>query len=137
MPDLTPQSVRLVDRRPLSPHLLIYRPMLTMMMSIAHRITGVALYVGVLLVAWYLIAAAAGPAAFAAMYGVLGSVLGQIVLFGFTWALAHHFLGGLRHAMWDTGVGMEPRERELLAIGTLVGGLGLAVLIWIAAYLLR
>ena len=137
MPDLSPQGVRLEDRRPLSPHLQIYRPMLTMMMSIVHRITGTALYFGMLLVAWYLIAAASGEAAFATAYNVMGSILGQIVLFGFTWALFHHFLGGIRHAIWDTGVGMEAKERELLAIGTLVGGIVLAILVWIAAYLVK
>lgn len=137
MPDLSPQGVRLQDRRPLSPHLGIYRPMLTMMMSIAHRITGVALYVGTLLIAWYLVAAAAGEASFAQAYGVLGSIPGQIVLFGFTWALFHHFFGGIRHAVWDTGSGMDPSTRELLAAGTLAGGLIVAVLVWIAAYTLR
>lgn len=137
MPDLSPQGVRLQDRRPLSPHLQIYRPMLTMMMSIAHRITGAALYVGLLLVAWYLIAAATSEPAFAQAYGVLGSLPGQVVLFGFTWALFHHFFGGIRHAIWDTGVGMEPAEREWLAIGTLVGGFVAAAGVWVAAYTLR
>lgn len=137
MPDLSPQGVRLEDRRPLSPHLQIYRPMLTMMMSIVHRITGVALYVGILLVAWYLIAAASGPAAFDNARWALGSILGQLVLFGFTWALFHHFLGGLRHAIWDTGVGMEPKEREFLALATLIGGIVLTILVWIVAYAIR
>lgn len=137
MPDLSPQGVRLEDRRPLSPHLLIYRPMLTMMMSIVHRITGAALYVGMLLVAWYLIAAASGEAAFGRAFSVMASIPGQIVLFGFTWALFHHFLGGLRHAIWDTGVGMGPKERELLAIGTLVGGIVITILVWIAAHMMR
>jgi|SRR6186997_509147 succinate dehydrogenase cytochrome b556 subunit len=69
MPDLSPQGVRLQDQRPLSPHLQIYGPMLTVMMSIAHRVTGAALYVGVLLVGWYLIAAATSEGAFAQAYG--------------------------------------------------------------------
>lgn len=137
MSDLTPRAVRLEDRRPLSPHLQIYRPMLTMMMSIVHRITGAALYVGTLLVAWYLIAAATSETAFARAYAVLGSVFGQLILFGFTWALFHHLLGGIRHALWDTGVGMEPKEREWLAQGTLVGGIVLTVLVWIVAYVIR
>lgn len=137
MPDLSPQGVRLEDRRPLSPHLQIYRPMLTMTMSIVHRITGGALYFGMLLVAWYLIAAASGPAAFDTARWALGSILGQLVLFGFTWALCHHFLGGLRHAIWDTTAGMEPKEREFLALATLVGGVVLTILIWIVAYAIR
>jgi succinate dehydrogenase / fumarate reductase cytochrome b subunit len=137
MADTTRTAVRLEDRRPLSPHLMIYRPMLTMMMSIAHRITGVVVYVGMLLVAWYLIAAASGAESFSTAYNVLGSIPGQIVLFGFTWAYFHHFCGGLRHAIWDTGNGMEPVEREWLAIATLVGGFGLTLLVWIAAFILR
>ena len=137
MSDLTPRVVRLEDRRPLSPHLEIYRPMLTMMMSIVHRITGVILYVGMILIAWYLIAAATSEPAFNRAYSVLASIPGQIVLFGFTWALFHHFFGGIRHAIWDTGVGMEPKEREWLAIGTLVGGIVLTILVWIVAYVVR
>src|SRR6201996_9293297 len=73
--------------RPLSPHLQVYRPMLTMMMSIVHRATGAALYVGTLLLAWYLIAAATDPRAFATVAWFLNSIIGQLILFGFTWAL--------------------------------------------------
>lgn len=123
--------------RPLSPHLQIYRPMLTMMMSIAHRITGIALYAGTLLLAWYLIAAASGRQAFAIAAGFLGSWLGLLVLFGFTWALFHHLLGGIRHFIWDAGYGMDHPEREWLAQGTLAGGIGLTALAWILVLLLR
>ncbi|MCK5744578.1 MAG: succinate dehydrogenase, cytochrome b556 subunit, partial [Oricola sp.] len=73
--------------RPLSPHLQIYKPIPTMMMSIVHRITGVALYVGTILVAWWLIAAASGPDYFAMVNGFFGSWFGVLVLFGYTWAL--------------------------------------------------
>ena len=137
MADTTRNAVRIEDRRPLSPHLQIYRPMLTMMMSIAHRITGSALYVGILLIAWYLVAAASGPAAFSTAYDVLASIPGRIILFGFTWALFHHFCGGIRHAVWDTGAGMEANERELFAMATLAGGLILTIIVWIIAYAVR
>ena len=83
--------------RPLSPHLQIYKPMLTMVMSIVHRITGAALYFGMLLLAWWLIAAASGPNAYAGFEWFMGSVIGQLLLFGYTWALIHHMLGGIRH----------------------------------------
>ncbi len=76
--------------RPLSPHLQTYRWTLTMAMSIVHRATGVALYVGTLLVAWWLIATASGPAAFANVQGFIGSFIGRLILFGYTWALVHH-----------------------------------------------
>src|SRR6266700_2529266 len=89
--------------RPLSPHLQIYRPMLTMLMSIAHRVTGAALYFGTLLVVWWLIAAASGPNYYATVQWFMGTIIGRLVLFGYTWALIHHMLGGVRHLIWDTG----------------------------------
>ena len=123
--------------RPLSPHLQIYRPMLTMMMSIAHRITGIALYAGTLLLAWYLIAAASNAHAFNTAARGLGSWCGLLILFGFTWALFHHLLGGIRHFIWDAGYGMDHPEREWLAQATLFGGIGLTVLVWILVFALR
>jgi succinate dehydrogenase / fumarate reductase cytochrome b subunit len=107
-------------RRPLSPHLSIYRPMLTMVMSIAHRITGGALYVGTLLLVWYLVAAASGGAAFATVSWFMGSFLGQLILLGFTFALLHHFFGGVRHLIWDSGYGFEYPARERLAQATVI-----------------
>ncbi|RXF73790.1 succinate dehydrogenase, cytochrome b556 subunit [Hansschlegelia zhihuaiae] len=123
--------------RPLSPHLQIYRPMLSMMMSIVHRITGGALYVGTVLVVIWLVSAAAGPSAFATAQAVYGSILGQLVLFFYTWALVHHALGGVRHLIWDVGHGFEPGQRELLYRATLAGSIGLTLLIWIVGYALK
>src|SRR5713101_4318490 len=96
--------------RPLSPHLSIYKPMLTMMMSIVHRITGAALYVGTLLLAWWLVSAASGPNAYAKASWFMGTIIGQIILFGYTWALIHHMFGGIRHFIWDTGHGFGATE---------------------------
>ena len=123
--------------RPLSPHLQIYRPMLTMMMSIMHRITGAGLYFGTILLAWWLIAASTDARAFDTANGVLMSFPGRIVLFGFTWALFHHLFGGIRHFIWDTGRGMEHPEREYLAQATLIGGFVLSVAVWVIAYMVR
>src|SRR5713101_6457970 len=117
--------------RPLSPHLTIYRPMLTMMMSIVHRMTGIALYAGSLLLAWWLLAAASGPNAYAIFQSVASSFIGRIVLFGYTWALVHHMLGGLRHLIWDTGHGLGPAEREWLVRANLVGSIVLTFVLWI------
>jgi succinate dehydrogenase / fumarate reductase, cytochrome b subunit len=117
--------------RPISPHLQIYRPMLTMMMSIAHRITGAALYFGTLLLAWWLLAAASGPNAYAMFQAVASSFIGRVVLFGYTWALIHHMLGGIRHLIWDTGHGFGPSEREWLARTNLVGSIVLTIILWI------
>ena len=121
--------------RPLSPHLQIYRPMLTMTMSIVHRITGAALYFGILLLAWWLVAAASGPNAYANVEWFMGTLIGRAVLFGYTFALLHHMLGGIRHLIWDTLHGMEPAERELLTIATLVGSISLTLVVWLVGYL--
>jgi succinate dehydrogenase / fumarate reductase cytochrome b subunit len=123
-----------IPARPLSPHLQIYRPMLTMTMSIVHRITGTGLYFGMLILAWWLIAIASGPAAYATFQWFMESFIGRLILFGFTWALLHHMLGGIRHLIWDTGRGFGPVERELLTVATLVGSVGLTILIWIIGY---
>ncbi|CAA0105230.1 Succinate dehydrogenase cytochrome b556 subunit [Starkeya nomas] len=123
--------------RPLSPHLQIYRPMLTMMMSIVHRITGVALYFGTLLLVIWLIAAASSPEAFDLVNGIYGSWIGLIVLVGYSWALIHHAIGGIRHFIWDTGAGFGPEARELMAKLTIGGSIGLTVLLWIAIWLVK
>ena len=94
-------------KRPLSPHLQVYRLQLTSTLSIFHRITGVALAAGmVLLIAW-LLAAGAGPGPFAVAQGLLGSWLGMVVLLGFSFALFFHLCNGVRHLFWDAGWGFE------------------------------
>jgi len=121
--------------RPVSPHLQIYRPTLTMVMSIVHRITGAALYFGMLLLAWWLLAAATGPNAYANVESFMGSFIGRLLLFGYTWALIHHMLGGIRHLIWDTIHGFEPAEREVLTLATLVGSITLTFILWVVGYL--
>ena len=121
--------------RPLSPHLQIWRPTLTMTMSIVHRITGAGLYFGTLLVAWWLIAASSGANAYAAVEGFFGSIFGKFILFGYTWALLHHMLGGIRHLIWDAGYGLGPTEREWLTLATVIGSVGLTVILWFVGYL--
>ena len=121
--------------RPLSPHLQIYRWPLPMLMSILHRVTGAGLYFGTLLVAWWLIAAASGPNAYARMGSFMNSWFGRLILFGYTWALLHHMLGGIRHFIWDSGRGFGPQEREWLAHATLAGSIMLTIITWIVGYL--
>lgn len=116
--------------RPLSPHLMIYRPSITMVMSIVHRITGAALYAGTLLLVFWLVALAMGENSFAWAQTILGSWLGLLVLFGYTWALLHHMLGGIRHFVWDIGRGLDHPMRDYLAWGNLVGSIALTVAIW-------
>ncbi|MCQ4632800.1 succinate dehydrogenase / fumarate reductase cytochrome b subunit [Shinella sp. BE166] len=123
--------------RPLSPHLQVYKPIPTMVMSIVHRITGAALYFGTVLVAFWLIAAASGQAYFDWANWLFGSLIGRVVLFGYTWALMQHMLGGLRHFMWDLGHGYEKNFSTKLAIVTPVVAVALTVLIWIIGTLAR
>lgn len=123
--------------RPLSPHLQVYKPIPTMVMSIVHRITGAALYFGTVLVAWWLIAAASGEAYFNWVSWFFGTLIGRLVLFGYTWALVHHMLGGLRHFMWDMGHGYEKHFNTKLAIATPIASVALTVLIWVVGYLAR
>jgi len=123
--------------RPLSPHLGIYRFTLTMAMSIAHRITGVGLYLGALLFAWFLLAASMDASAFATFAGFNQSFFGRLILFGFTWSLFHHLLGGVRHLIMDAGYGLDDPEREQLAQATLIGGFVLTLVVWAIGYAVR
>lgn len=125
------------SNRPLSPHLSIYKQIPTMVMSIVHRITGAALYFGTILVAWWLVAAASGAAYFEWVNGIFGSFIGRLILFGYTWALLHHLLGGIRHLIWDTGAGFEKETSTRMAKATIVGSVILTVLVWIAGYAVR
>ena len=121
--------------RPLSPHFTVYRPMLSMMMSIVHRITGSALYFGTLLLVWWLLAVASGPAAYATFQSAASSWVGRLILLGYTWALVHHMLGGLRYLVWDTGHGFDAVEREWMVRATLAGSIILTAALWAAVYL--
>ena len=124
-------------QRPLSPHLQIYKPIFTMVMSIAHRITGAALYFGMALLVWWLLAAASGAAYFEFVNGLFTSLLGRVVLLGFTWAALHHALGGLRHFLMDFGHGYGEGARNMLARLSLVASLALTIVIWIVGYMVR
>jgi succinate dehydrogenase / fumarate reductase cytochrome b subunit len=108
-----------------------------MTMSIVHRITGGALYFGTLLVAWWLIAASTSQSYFEFVDGIFGSWIGRLVLFGYTWALLHHMLGGIRHLVWDTGAALEKHTASKIAWATLVGSVVLTVLVWIAGTMAR
>ncbi|MEO0910168.1 MAG: succinate dehydrogenase, cytochrome b556 subunit [Pseudomonadota bacterium] len=130
-------NVELQDKRPLSPHLSIYKPIPTMVASIVNRITGGALYFGTILLAWWLFAAASGEAYFEWVNGFFGSFIGRLILFGYTWALIHHMVGGLRHLMWDMGKGFDKHFTTKLAWASWVASIGATFLIWIIAYTVR
>ena len=117
--------------RPLSPHLQIYRLQINMVMSILHRITGAALYVGSLLLAWWLLAAATSPDYFAYVNGLFATWPGMIVLVGSSWALIHHMLGGLRHFIWDTGSGLDIASVDILSWSTIVLSVLMTTALWL------
>jgi len=128
---------KLAADRPLSPHLQIYRPMLTMLMSIAHRITGFGNAVGFLLSAWWLVAIAAGPEQYTVVSSFFASIAGRALLFLFSWSLIHHMLGGIRHLIWDTGHGLDKVSIEIFAWTTIIGSTALTILVWLVGYALR
>ncbi len=125
------------NKRPLSPHLSIYKPIPTMVMSIAHRLTGVALYFGTLIMAWWLFAAATSETYFDFVQTFLGLWFGRLILFAFTWALVHHMLGGIRHLIWDSGRLFDKDTSTKLAYATIIGSVILTLLIWVAGYMVR
>jgi len=122
--------------RPLSPHLQIYQLTLMFVMSGFHRVTGTVLYFGIVIPAAWLLAAAAGPDWFEFVNGLLGTIYGRLVLFGYTWALIHHMLGGVRHLIWDTGHGLELVSIEIFARATIIGSVCLTAAVWFAAFTL-
>lgn len=116
--------------RPLSPHLQIYKFHILMASSILIRITGNGLTLGIVLVLWWLLAAAAGPEAYAAsMAWLTGWWFAYLVWFGLIWALCYHMLGGIRHIVWDEAVGLELETAEKLGWAIVFGSGVLAVLI--------
>jgi succinate dehydrogenase / fumarate reductase, cytochrome b subunit len=122
------------SHRPLSPHLQVYRPQITSTLSILHRLTGIALAVGTLLLTWWLIAAAAGPEAFATAQGFIGSILGRLLLFGWSFALFYHLCNGIRHLVWDAGYGFEIETTTRSGWAVVAATVALTLVAWIAGY---
>ena len=123
-----------VHPRPLSPHLQVYKPQLTSIMSILHRITGVALSVGLLYLVCWLIAAASGQAAFDRLQDFNGSFIGRLLLFGWSVAFFYHLLNGVRHLAWDAGWGFELPTAYKSGWAVLIGTAVLTVLSWLLGY---
>ena len=119
-------------QRPLSPHLQIYRPQMTSILSIMNRLCGIATSVGTLMMVWWLMASAGSPHAYAGMQAFMGS-WGLVLLFGWTVALAYHFVGGLRHLAWDAGYGLDLPEVYATGWAAIIATGVLTVLIWIVA----
>lgn len=118
-------------RRPLSPHLEVYSPQITSVLSIMNRVTGIAISVGTLLLVWWLAAAASGPAAFARVQGFIGSWIGLFVLFGWTASLFYHFFAGLRHLAWDAGYGFSLEQTHKSGWAAVIASVVATVLVWV------
>ena len=127
------QDNKAVRERPLSPHLQIWRWHITMWSSILHRATGVALYGAILIAAGWAIALAAGPFAYAAYLGDVGSPLGKLVLFGATVSIFVHLANGIRHLMWDAGEGLNPKTADMTAAAAIAFSIAASAAVWVIA----
>ena len=120
--------------RPLSPHLQVYRPQLTAILSITHRLTGLALLVGTLLFTYWLVAAASGEASYETASEVIGSFFGRLFLFGWSIALFYHLCNGIRHLFWDAGYGYDLPTAYRSGYAVVAGTGALTLIAWIAGY---
>lgn len=118
------------QERPLSPHLQVYRPQLTSATSIFHRISGLFLTLGTLVLVWWLVAAASGPDYFPLVQGWIGSWIGYLLLFAWSVALFYHFCNGIRHLVWDAGYGFELTTAYRSGWAVFIGTGVLTVLAW-------
>jgi succinate dehydrogenase / fumarate reductase cytochrome b subunit len=119
-------------RRPLSPHLGVYKFAYTMALSILHRITGVASTVGFFVFAWWLMALASGPESYAAAMRCLSTPIAKLLLVGFAFSFVYHFCNGIRHLVWDTGRGLERAQARRSGVAVIVCALLLtALLVWL------
>jgi succinate dehydrogenase / fumarate reductase cytochrome b subunit len=129
---ITRNSEGKLVRRPLSPHLQVYRWPVSMALSILHRVSGVALGVGTLLLTWWLVAAAtSGDVAFDRAQWFLGSPLGLLLLLGWSVALIFHFFSGIRHLIWDAGFGFESPTYNTSGWGVVIATGVCTVLVWV------
>ena len=130
---MTDKTESAAESRPLSPHLQVYRWPLSMAVSIAHRITGVGLALGTVILAWWLIAAAMGPDAYAVFESVAATWFGKLVLAGITFSLMFHLCNGVRHLIWDLGFGFSIKVSYLSGLGVIGAALLLtAAIAWVA-----
>jgi succinate dehydrogenase / fumarate reductase cytochrome b subunit len=123
--------------RPLSPHLQVYKPQITSILSITHRATGIALTLGLGLFAWWVIALATGYEAFTCVQSFVGSIPGKIVLVGWLWALFFHSCTGIRHLFWDAGKGFSIEATYRSGYAALAASILLTVATCFAAFAVR
>ncbi|MBV8096540.1 MAG: succinate dehydrogenase, cytochrome b556 subunit [Acetobacteraceae bacterium] len=120
-----------IVKRPLSPHLQVYKPEITTTLSIFHRATGVWVSIGTLLLVWWLVAAATSPEAYGRVQGFIGSWFGLLLMFSWTAALFYHFFAGIRHLAWDAGYGYDKPIYAYTGWAAVIATGICTVLIWI------
>lgn len=128
---------RPASKRPLSPHLQVYRPQLTSILSITHRGTGIFLALGALYLVCWLLAIASGPEAYASVSAFSASIVGRLLLLGWTFSLFYHLANGIRHLVWDAGIGLDLKTTYMSGWLVVVGAVVLTVIAWVAAYVVR
>lgn len=123
--------------RPLSPHLQIYKPQITSILSITHRATGVVLAGGALFLTYWLTSAAYGPEAFERTHAFFATVIGRLLLLGFTFAFFYHMCNGIRHLFWDAGKGFDMQTLNRSGIAVVIAATALTLAGWSFAYMVR
>ena len=123
------------NQRPISPHLQIYNPQITSVLSILHRILGVALSFGAVLLVYWLVAAAFGPDTYLQAQNFFASWFGQLILLGMSFSLFYHFANGIRHLIWDAGIGLDMPTLRATGVLVIISSFGLTAITWIVAYI--
>ncbi|MEW6016665.1 MAG: succinate dehydrogenase, cytochrome b556 subunit [Pseudomonadota bacterium] len=126
-------ATRTIRERPTSPHLQVWRWHITMATSILHRATGVALYVGALILAAWATALASGPEAYGAFMGLLASPLGRLVMFGLTFSVFFHLAKGVQHLVWDMGAAFRLPAANAGAVAVIAFSVVATLVVWIIA----
>jgi succinate dehydrogenase / fumarate reductase cytochrome b subunit len=121
--------------RPMSPHLQVWRWHITMLTSILHRASGVALYGGALIGAAWAVSLASGPEAYATFQGLLGSPLGLVVMFGLTWSVFYHLANGIRHVVWDLGHGLDVKSANASSVLVIAFSIAATLAVWVIAFM--
>ena len=122
-------------QRPLSPHLQIYKPQLTSILSILHRGTGIALSMGSIILVFWVIALTLGDTTYTLYLNIINNWFGKLILFGFTFALFYHLSNGIRHLFWDAGYGYDLKQAYMSGSLVIFFSLTLTILTWILVFL--
>ena len=122
-------------QRPLSPHLQIYKPQLTSILSILHRATGIALSMGSIILVFWVIALTLGDTTYTLYFNIINNWFGKLILFGFTFALFYHLSNGIRHLFWDAGYGYDLKQAYMSGSLVIFFSLTLTILTWILVFL--